>query len=99
MISPAAWLAVWAVQKYRASRPDHLKGSCIYTPTCGDYADVAVRRYGILVGGWLTVRRLLRCNRIRFEGGDDPVPPLSWFPTLRTRQANWRESENHGRRI
>lgn len=48
--------------------------SCRFVPTCSAYAYEAIQKYGALKGGWLTVRRLLRCNP--FYKGDlyDPVP-------------------------
>ncbi len=47
---------------------------CRFTPTCSAYAMEAVEKYGALKGGYLAVRRLLRCNP--FYKGDffDPVP-------------------------
>jgi putative membrane protein insertion efficiency factor len=47
--------------------------SCIYLPTCSEYAIVAVRQRGIVVGSVLALARLLRCNPL-FHGGYDPVP-------------------------
>lgn len=48
--------------------------SCRFTPTCSAYAYEAINKYGAIKGGWLTVKRLLRCNP--FYKGDyyDPVP-------------------------
>ena len=47
---------------------------CRYYPTCSAYAMEAIEKYGALKGGWLALRRLLRCNP--FYKGDfyDPVP-------------------------
>jgi putative membrane protein insertion efficiency factor len=47
--------------------------TCIYIPTCSEYAVQAVEKYGVLKGGWLAVKRVLRCNPF-FKGGHDPVP-------------------------
>ena len=47
---------------------------CRFTPTCSQYALEAVSKYGAAKGGWLALKRLLRCNP--FHKGDyfDPVP-------------------------
>lgn len=47
--------------------------SCRFHPTCSAYGEEAVRRYGAARGGWLTLRRLLRCQPF-CKGGYDPVP-------------------------
>ena len=52
-----------------------LKGrpTCIYTPTCSQYAVEAIEKYGALKGGLLAAWRILRCNPFS-KGGYDPVP-------------------------
>ncbi len=47
--------------------------TCRFTPTCSEYAMIAIDRYGVKKGGWLAVKRVLRCNPF-FPGGNDPVP-------------------------
>lgn len=47
--------------------------SCIYLPTCSQYALEAVKTRGIVVGIALALVRILRCNPL-FHGGYDPVP-------------------------
>jgi uncharacterized protein len=47
---------------------------CRYTPTCSRYAMLAVRKYGIAKGGWLTVRRIASCRSSVPMGTVDPVP-------------------------
>ncbi|EHI54820.1 hypothetical protein HMPREF9333_02021 [Johnsonella ignava ATCC 51276] len=45
---------------------------CIYTPTCSEYAILAIEKYGILKGGILAFWRILRCNPFS-KGGYDPL--------------------------
>ena len=47
--------------------------TCIYIPTCSQYALEAIEKYGALKGGWMAFRRILRCNPFS-RGGFDPVP-------------------------
>ncbi|MDA8218094.1 MAG: membrane protein insertion efficiency factor YidD [Dehalococcoidales bacterium] len=47
--------------------------SCRFYPTCSHYAYEAVDRYGAVQGGWMAVKRVVRCNPFH-PGGYDPVP-------------------------
>ncbi|MEA3493250.1 MAG: membrane protein insertion efficiency factor YidD [Candidatus Margulisiibacteriota bacterium] len=47
--------------------------TCRHYPSCSHYAEEAIERYGVLKGGYLALKRLIRCNRL-FPGGYDPVP-------------------------
>lgn len=58
---------------YRRFISPFLPDACIYSPSCSEYAMVAIERYGVLKGGWLALRRILRCNPF-YKGGFDPVP-------------------------
>ena len=61
------------IRFYRRAISPGLPPSCRFTPTCSAYAEEAVTRYGAARGGWLALRRLLRCHP--FGGsGYDPVP-------------------------
>lgn len=65
--------AVRFVRGYQRYISPLLPDSCIYVPTCSQYAIEAIERYGVLKGCWLGLRRILRCNPLH-DGGYDPVP-------------------------
>ena len=46
--------------------------SCRFIPTCSEYAYQAIEKYGFFKGGYLAVRRLLRCHPFH-KGGYDPL--------------------------
>ena len=51
-----------------------LKGpTCRFYPTCSQYALESLKKYGPFKGGYLAVRRILRCHPFH-KGGYDPVP-------------------------
>lgn len=68
-----------AVHLYRATLKPLLPPACRFEPSCSAYALEAVRLYGAVRGGWLALRRLLRC-RPGGGGGPDPVPPRPAVP-------------------
>lgn len=58
-------------QKYLSPLKGH--STCIYFPTCSQYAVEAIEKHGALKGGLMAVWRILRCNPFS-KGGYDPVP-------------------------
>jgi putative membrane protein insertion efficiency factor len=50
-----------------------LPPSCRFSPSCSQYAIEALGKHGAIKGGWLTVKRLLRCHPWGGHG-HDPVP-------------------------
>jgi uncharacterized protein len=64
---------LWAIRGYKAAVSPLLPPACRFTPTCSEYAYLAVDRHGVARGSWLATRRLLRCHPFA-RGGFDPVP-------------------------
>ena len=65
-------LLVGLVRAYQLALSPHLPASCRFTPTCSQYAILALRQYGAVKGTILTVHRLLRCNPWGGHGYDPP---------------------------
>jgi putative membrane protein insertion efficiency factor len=66
-------LVLAMIRAYQRTLSPLLPPSCRYTPSCSEYSYEAVARYGLLKGGRLSIRRLLRCHPFH-PGGYDPVP-------------------------
>lgn len=49
------------------------RGVCRFTPTCSQYAKLALQKYGVLKGSWLACKRISKCHPFH-AGGYDPVP-------------------------
>ena len=67
-------LLLLLIRFYQSAISPWFPARCRFRPTCSAYAYEAICKYGALRGGWLALRRLLRCHP--FYRGDyfDPVP-------------------------
>ena len=51
-----------------------LGNNCRFYPSCSEYSQQAIEQYGATKGGYLSLRRIVKCHPYH-EGGYDPVPP------------------------
>jgi hypothetical protein len=49
--------------------------TCRHLPTCSEYADTAIARFGLWRGGWMAFARFWRCRPLGTHGFD-PVPEI-----------------------
>ncbi len=66
-------IALLLIRAYQKVLSPLLPPSCRFYPSCSQYGYEAFEKYGIFKGGWLTARRILRCNPWT-KGGFDPIP-------------------------
>lgn len=69
----AARAALAFIHGYQKYISPLMRPHCIYQPTCSQYAVEAITKYGFCKGGWLALKRILRCHPFH-KGGYDPVP-------------------------
>lgn len=65
--------ALGLIRLYQRFVSPRLGNVCRYEPSCSDYAYAAIERHGLIRGGWLGLRRFLRCRPLAGRGFD-PVP-------------------------
>lgn len=68
-----AAVLIGLVRVYQWTISPWLGPRCRFAPSCSEYAITAIRRYGPLRGGWLGLKRILRCHPWGATGYD-PVP-------------------------
>lgn len=56
--------------------------TCRFYPTCSNYGLEAIKRFGAFKGGYLTLKRILKCHPLH-PGGIDKVPDT--WPGFRQR--------------
>ena len=61
------------VKFYKKNVSPALKTSCIFTPTCSEYAIMAIKKHNLFKVFFLIICRIVRCNPL-CKGGFDPVP-------------------------
>ena len=68
------FLALASLRFYKRRISPMLPPSCRFYPTCSEYMYEAIQVYGVFRGGWMGMKRIVRCNPMN-PGGFDPVPP------------------------
>lgn len=67
------FLAVGLLRLYKLLLSPFLPAACRFYPSCSQYAAEAIEKHGVLRGGILAAKRLVRCHPLD-PGGVDPVP-------------------------
>lgn len=71
--NPVQLLFIGLIRFYRRAVSPLFPPRCRFYPSCSEYAEQALRRHGVVRGGWMSIVRLLKCHPLH-PGGYDPVP-------------------------
>ena len=66
---------IFFIKLYKKYISPYKGTKCPYYPSCSDYGIEAFNKYGIIIGGSMTLLRIIRCNPFS-KGGIDPVPDI-----------------------
>ena len=66
-------IVLYVIRGYQILLSPFLPDSCRFIPSCSHYAYQAILRHGIIKGGGLSLKRLIKCHPFH-PGGFDPVP-------------------------
>jgi putative membrane protein insertion efficiency factor len=75
---------------YRHTLSPLIGYECRHLPTCSQYGDEALRRFGLWAGGWMTLARLCRCHPLGTSG-------LDFVPASLPLRSRWYMPWRYGR--
>ena len=73
IFTPIRWVFLLPIYIYKFTISKLLPDVCIYEPTCSTYMIIAIKRFGIIRGMFMGIKRIFRCHP-KAKGGLDPVP-------------------------
>lgn len=56
------YIFIWFIRVYQRYAKSETRLRCCYTPSCSEYAILALKKYGLILGCIKAVKRLLRCG-------------------------------------
>ena len=78
------------VRVYRYTLSPLIGPRCRHLPSCSEYADEALSRFGLWAGGWMALARIVRCQPLGTSG-------LDFVPASLPRHACWYMPWRYGR--
>ncbi|WP_047981167.1 membrane protein insertion efficiency factor YidD [Ornithinibacillus contaminans] len=73
------YILIGLIKFYRKAISPYTPSTCRFYPTCSEYGLEAIRRFGALKGGYLTIKRISKCHPFH-PGGVDFVPEKKHKP-------------------
>ncbi len=94
MQHPIRSIVLLLIRGYQLGISPVMANRCRFYPSCSSYALEAITKYGVLKGGYLSCRRLLRCHPFH-PGGYDPVPDNQQASAVKQKQVDHSDLHNH----
>ena len=73
ILTPIKWVFLIPIYIYKGTISKLMPDVCIFEPTCSTYTIIAIKRFGVIKGIFMEIRRICRCHP-KSGGGLDPVP-------------------------
>jgi len=64
-------LSVGLIRFYQKHKPERFTNVCRFTPSCSNYAIIAIQKYGFIKGWQKAINRLRRCH---YPNGGEDLP-------------------------
>ena len=71
-----AKIVILPIRLYQWCISPLLPRSCRYSPTCSEYAVIAIKKYGIIRGLFMGLKRIFRCHPVKCLGGGSGFDPV-----------------------
>jgi len=67
-------LIIKLIEDYQKSKGEDHIPSCLFTPSCSDYAKIALSKYNLLKAIYLIINRIYRCDVSKLHSGGIDIP-------------------------
>ena len=64
------------IKAYKLLISPLLGNSCRYLPTCSEYSFEALKKFGLIKGVYMSLKRILSCHPIKLLGGGEGFDPV-----------------------
>ena len=65
-------ISISTINLYKYLISPLLGNNCRYLPTCSEYTKESIKKYGVIKGFWLGLKRIVKCHPWG-KGGYDPI--------------------------
>lgn len=62
LVITSKYILIWGIKVYQRYAKSETRLKCCFTPSCSEYAILALDKYGVIIGCCKAVGRLLRCH-------------------------------------